>query len=189
MKLFKSSKIELDRTIKNTMSELPDGERGNRSTVSFMCQIAKEKCNHPLIRQTAIQIINKARTESHNHLDEAIAIGEYVQRHMKYMKDPVDQELLQDPVMIVEQMEKGVARGDCDDMSLVIATLLLSLGIRPYFKIVRWKKTSGNFNHIYIMVHEGNYKEKKQWFALDAIIKDKPMGYEIQSASSEKIPV
>lgn len=189
MTLHQSSRLELNRKIKNTLSELPDGERGNRSTVDFMKKIAKEKCNHPLIRQTAIQIINKAKTESHNHLDEAVAIGEYVQRNMKYMKDPVDQELLQDPVMIVEDMERGEARGDCDDMSLVIATLLLSLGIRPWFKVVRWKKASGHFNHIYVCVHEMNYGQKRQWLPIDAIVKDKPIGYELSSVSSDKIPV
>lgn len=189
MTLFKNSKIELDRRIKTTLSELPDGERGNRSTVQFMISVAKDRCNNPIVRQTAVQILNKARTDSHNHLDEAIAIGEYIQKNMRYMKDPLDQELLQDPILMIEQLEKGTARGDCDDMSLLIATLLLSIGLKPYFKIVRWKKTNGNFNHIYVMVKEGNYQQKKEFFAIDAIIKDKPIGYEIPSASHELIAV
>jgi hypothetical protein len=169
--------------------KFPDGERGNLATVEFMKKIARERAGHPSVRQMGINILNEARTKSHNHADEAKAVGRWVQQNILYMKDPDGIETLTDPVLLIEKAVKGEARGDCDDMALLIATLLISIGIRPYFKIVRWKKTSGNYNHIYVRVKEGNYKEAPKWIALDAIVKDQEMGYELSAVSSKIIEI
>jgi hypothetical protein len=105
------------------------------------------------------------------------------------MKDPDGVELLQDPVYIITQAQSGNARGDCDDMALLIATMLISAGIKPYFKVVRWKSKSGNFNHIYVAVNDSNYKEPRQWIILDAIVKDQEIGFELPSMSGKLIEV
>jgi len=180
---------KLNEELKITTQYFPDGERGNLATVDFMKKIARERAGHPLVRQLGINILNQARTKSHNHADEAKAVGVWVQQNIRYMKDPDDIELLQDPVYIIRASEKGEARGDCDDMALLIATLLISIGIKPYFKIVRWKKTSGNYNHIYVVVREGNYREQPKEISLDAIVKDQEIGYELTSMSSKLIEI
>jgi hypothetical protein len=172
------SKLGLDRTLKGDMKNIPDGEQGNLATISIMSSVARKKSTDPLVRQLAIKILNESDTKSHNHLDEAIAIGEWVKNNIRYMKDPHGTELLQDPILMIEKCEKGECRGDCDDMSLLVATLLISIGIQPFFKIVRWTKKDGNYNHIYIVVKEGNYKEPKREFVIDPIIKDRPIGFE-----------
>lgn len=179
----------LDSNLKVTTQNFPDGERGNLATVDFMKKIAREKANHPLVRQTVIKILNEARTKSHNHVDEAKAIGTWVQQNVQYMKDPDGVELLQDPVYIITQAQSGQARGDCDDMALLIATFLIAAGIKPYFKVVRWKSNNGNYNHIYVAVKEGNYKEPLQWVCLDAIVKDQEMGFELPSMSGKLIEI
>lgn len=182
---MKGSILGIDRSMTSTISNVPDGYQGNVATVKMMIRIAREKSGNNVVRQLAIKILNDAQTESHNHLDEAVAIGKWVRDNVKYMKDPHGLELLQDPLLMIEKAEKGEARGDCDDMSLLIATLLLAVGIKPYFKVVRWKEKRGNFNHIYIMVFEKNFRQNANWIALDAIIKDRPIGTELDSMSSE----
>lgn len=179
----------LDNDLKVTTQFFPDGMRGNLATVDFMKKVAREQAGHPLVRQLAIKIINESGTKSHNHTDEALAIGRWVQQNVAYMKDPDGIELLQDPVYIIKKAQTAEARGDCDDMALLIATLLISTGIKPCFKVVRWKNTTGNFNHIYVAVHEANYREPKKWTILDAIVKDQEMGYELSSVSSKIIEI
>jgi hypothetical protein len=179
----------LNDNLKITRQTFPDGERGNLATVDFMIKLAREKASHPIVRQLGINILNDARTKSHNHADEAKAIGRWVQQNVSYMKDPDGVELLQDPLYLIDKVKTGEARGDCDDMALLMATLLISVGIKPYFKVVRWKKEKGNFNHIYVTVREGNYKELFDWICLDAIIKDQEMGFELPSVSSRVIPI
>lgn len=183
------SQLGLDRSLKVDTHNLPNGAKGNLRTVELMIKIAKQKATDKIVRQLGINILNDAGTQSHNHLDEAIAIGEWVKQNVRYMKDPYGTELLQDPLLMIEKCDKGECRGDCDDMALLTATLLISIGIKPYFKIVRWKDMKGSFNHIYCMVFEGNYKQPKKMFALDCIIKDRPMGTELKSASHDLIEV
>ena len=189
MKSSPESKLGLDRTLKNDTKMIERGEGGNLFTVDFMKKIAHQRASHPLVRQLAINILNDAGTKSHNHLDEAIAIGEWVKRNIRYMKDPHGHELLQDPLLMIEKCDKGECRGDCDDMSLLAATLLLAIGIKPFFKIVRWKADKGNFNHIYVAVNEGNYKQPRKQFVIDCIIKDMPIGAELPHKSFQLIEV
>lgn len=179
----------IDPTLKVDTRNLAEGKYGNYQTVDYMARLARKKAEDKIVRQTAIMILNEARTQSHNHLDEAVAIGEWVKRNIQYMKDPDGIELLQDPLLLIQKAHEGVARGDCDDMALLTATLLISAGIKPYFKIIRHKEKKGHFNHIYVVVNEGNYKQPRKWFTLDCIIKDKPMGYEMKYASAEVFPV
>lgn len=181
--------LGIDRTMKSEVNNVPNGFHGNIATVKMMIKVARERSGSNIVRQLAIKILNDAQTASHNHLDEAVAIGKWVRDNMAYMKDPDGIELLQDPLLMIEKAEKGEARGDCDDMSLLIATLLLAVGVRPYFRCVRWKEKKGNFNHIYVMVYEKNYKQTPHWIALDAIIKDKPIGTELPSQSYEDFQV
>lgn len=177
--------------LKVTTQFFKDGEQGNLSTVDFMAKIARYRAGHPTVRQLGIKILNQAGTKSHNHLDEALAIGRWVQQNIRYMKDPDGIELLQDPLFMIKQANLGEARGDCDDMSLLIATLLISIGIRPYFKIVRWKKEKGNYNHIYVVVKEINYRQTSPVVetTLDAIVKDREIGTELSAMSSKLIPI
>jgi len=164
-----------------------DGLPGNMQTVSFMRKIAKERAGHPVVRAFATKILQIYGTQDHNYKDEALNIGEFVQKHVRYVRDPRDHELLQDPVMMIEQIEKhGFTSGDCDDMALLIATLLLSVGHNPKFRTVRYQNLSGNYNHIYIVVYDRNYPGPVERIVLDAILKDRVIGSEIEHKSGDE---
>ena len=172
-------------TIKNMT--LGDGLQGNMQTISFMSKVAKEKAGHPVVRAFATKILQIYNTPSHQYKDEALNIGEFVQKHVRYVRDPRDHELLQDPVMMIEQIDKqGFTSGDCDDMALLIATLLLSVGHNPLFRTVRYQNDSGNYNHIYVVVYDRNYPGPTERIVLDAILKDRPIGSEIEHKSGDE---
>lgn len=165
----------------------PSGEKGNRKTVKLIQKVVRFRSGHPMIRQMAENILNYYQVKSHNFLDEARAIGHYVKVHMPYLRDPVGREYVQDPVMMVERLRGGTLRGDCDDMSVLIATLLKSIGHHPRLRIVKYRKTSGAFNHIYIVVYTKNHGRKPIRLSIDAILKDKPIGYEVKHQYGEEI--
>lgn len=168
-------------------SELKAGVHGNMDTIKMMRKIAREFSNHPKIRKLALNIIDTYQIPSHEHLREAWAIGDWVQKNVKYVKDIDDIETLHSPLMLIEQIEQmGYTRGDCDDMSLLIATLLLSIGIKPKFRTVRYRQSSGPYNHIYVTVYDNNYKQKKQRLVIDAIFKDQPIGFEVRHQSGKE---
>lgn len=175
--------------VKSQIHPLINGLAGNLQTVAFMKKIAREKAGDPRIQRFARLIVLRAGVPSHAYADEALAIGEFVQAHMRYSRDPDGIEQLQDPCLMMDDIEEGIAQGDCDDMALMIVTLLLAIGHNPFFRVVRYSDQAQSYEHIYVVDYEGNQSEKVQRIVLDAIVKDQPMGYELPHTSGDEIAV
>lgn len=154
-----------------------------------MKKIAREKSGDPTIRRLALNILHDYGVGSMQYIDEALAIGDYVKNKVRYVRDPDGIEYLQDPLDLVKHVQQGIAQGDCDDMALFAATLLLSVGHQPFFRAVRYYEPVGNYNHIYVIVYEKNMYGKKERVVLDCILKDKPIGFEIGHSTGEEFEV
>lgn len=105
------------------------------------------------------------------------------------MRDPENIEYLVDPVDMAKNMKNGTAQGDCDDMALMTATLLLTIGHQPFFRAVRYEQPLGNYNHIYVVDYEKNPYDGKKRIVLDCILKDKPIGSEVSHQNGEEYKV
>jgi hypothetical protein len=169
--------------------KFPDGKKGNIATINFMIKVARERAGHPIIRHTALKILEYNQIPSQDHAKEALALGDFVKEHVTYRRDPEDVEYLQDPIMLIDQINRGVATGDCDDMSLLIATLLLATGGKPFFRAVRYDSIWGNYNHIYVVAYEQNWREPVVRIVLDGILKRYPIGTEVPHKSGDEFPV
>lgn len=178
-----------ENTGKTKNSKLGFGVQGNLDTIEVMKKVARKRATHPKVRELALRILESHGVQSQNYIDEALAIGRYVKAKVRYVRDINGVEQLHDPLTLIDQIQKGMAHGDCDDMSLLIATLLLSIGHQPYFRIVRYKAGVGSFQHIYIVVYENNWHEKKKRIVLDAILKREPIGTEVKHISGREIKV
>lgn len=163
-----------------------NGKNGNLETIQMMTKVARAKSRHPFIRAFTLKLIQSCGVASQHHLDEAICIGNYVKENVRYVRDPDNIELLTDPVLLLEQAQKGIAQGDCDDMALLIATMLLAVGCLPYFRAARYWDTNGNYNHIYVVVYEKNWGEEESRVVLDAILKRYPIGTEVPQKSGDE---
>lgn len=169
---------------------LANGARGNLKTVDYMIKIARKVSGHPEVRQLAENILSYYNTKDMYYLDESIAIGDYVKKFVRYVRDPNGIEMLTDPLTMIDKLKRNEAKGDCDDMALLIATLLLSIGVQPYYAIVKYNKSSRGFNHIYVIVVEKNLNSKKRRrLPIDAIAKDFPIGYEVPSQFKKVIKI
>lgn len=173
---------------KITKKPLAHGARGNYKTVDYMKKIARKVNGHPEVRQLAENILNYYNTKSMYYFDEALAIGDYVKKFVKYVRDPQGIEMLTDPITMIDKLKRDEAYGDCDDMSLLIAALLLSLGHSPRFAIVKYDKNAKSYQHIYVVTYEKNYGDKKpRRLVLDAIAKKYPIGWEVPSQFKKEI--
>jgi hypothetical protein len=169
-------------------TSVSNGSAGNYDTVEIMRGVARERSRHPLVRELALHILRMAGVASQNYIDEAKAIGRYIQKKVRYVRDIKGVETLHDPLTLIDQLRRGEAQGDCDDMSLLIATLLLSIGHSPKFRIVKYSPSSQGFAHIYVVDYEKNHGERRRRrIVLDAIMKRKPIGFEIKHAVGEEI--
>jgi transglutaminase-like putative cysteine protease len=119
------------------------------------------------VRQTAIDIVRRRDVRPKDYLGEIKALFEWVQRHVRYTRDPFRVEVLHSARRMLE-----LRAGDCDDMSIVLGAMLEAIG-----HSVRLVVTGSNaaapdsFTHIYI---EALYRGR--WIPLDATM-PYPMGW------------
>jgi hypothetical protein len=166
---------------------LPDGQAGNLQTVQVMRGLAHQAAGDPLVQQLASSII--LPVPSHHYLDEAKAIGRYVQSKVRYRMDPDGYEQLQAPALLIQNIQKGTAQGDCDDMALLTSALLLAIGHTPSYCMVRYEDDAGGYNHIYVADTVANGRQPPVRVALDCIVKDQPIGYEVTYQSGDEVEV
>lgn len=169
------------------------GEEMNLRTVELMREIVRNRRHHAGLRELALSVLREAKVPSQDYLREAIALGTFVQNAVTYRKDTAGVEQLYDPVMMVQRMERGASEGDCDDHSLLLATLLVAIGHTPYFRIVRYRAGSPSYNHIYVVdyvtVRNKEGKPVRFRLPLDTIFKlPKIMGYEVRHDEGREIP-
>lgn len=167
--------------------KIRNGLAGNMDTVSVMQTLARLRSKEPSIRAAALSIFRSYGVKSHDYLNECRAIGEFIKRNVRYVRDIENVERIQDPLLMLQDLNNGTAAGDCDDMALMIATLLLSVGAQPYFRVVRYQGNHGPYAHIYVVCYDRNGRGTSQRIVLDAIVKDKPIGYEVPHSSGEDI--
>ena len=163
--------------------------QANLFTVKLMSQIAESRASNPAVRTQAVNILNSAGVQSHDYVSEAVAIGTWVQRNVAYARDSSVAEQLFDPLTLIEQASRGAARGDCDDMALLTASLLLAIGHTPFFRCVRYDATTGPYQHIYVVDYERGPTGATQRIPIDCIVKNHAIGYEVAQINGDEFPV
>lgn len=152
----------------------------------MMKKVARIRSGDPLLRKLALNILAQTGIKSHHFKDEALAIGDFVKAKVRYVRDPENIEYLQDPKDLIKHIQEGTAQGDCDDMALLCATLLLAVGHQPSYRAVRYEQAFGNFNHIYVVDYEKNPYGKQERIVLDCILKDREIGTEVPHLNGEE---
>lgn len=170
--------------------KLPNGADGNIATVQFLVKLARKRAKHPVVRQLALNIIRHAGTKSMFYKDESIAIAKWVQSNLHYVKDISGVETVHDPLTMIDKVQRGTAAVDCDDHAVLLAALLLSIGHRPIFRIVRYSKNSASYNHIYVYEYVKNKNEQlHDRVVMDCIMKSKPIGFEVPHVEGKDFTV
>ncbi len=124
------------------------GVDGIRDTLQQMQAMVNRSYLHELIRQQAAQAIRNCQPS--DKMCQASSLMIWVQRKMRFVKDPVGVEALHDPIMIARSIAQGgVPYGDCDDFSLYLATLMKSVGMPASFRAVGFN--GGHLSHVYVI--------------------------------------
>lgn len=128
------------------------GVNGIKDTLSHMERLTKGAMTHPLIRKQAMRIV--VYSPIGDRRSQQAGLLAYVQRAVKFIKDPVGVEALHDPVMIAAALETGKQPyGDCDDLSMYLASLMLSVGIPAHFRAVGFH--GAPLSHVYVIGQKG----------------------------------
>lgn len=135
------------------------GFHGTAKTLGVMAaavrgEISPDYCGYRAegIRHAALSILRGI--PGHRHLDELTALLSFVRDRVTYRLDPVDTERVQDACVTLQ-----LQSGDCDDKTVLLATLLASIGHLPRFVA---QHNGQEFNHVYCEALLNG-----QWMALD----------------------
>ena len=68
-------------------STAPGGIAGNYKTVEVMQGLARDRSTNPAVRELALAILMNYSVGSQDFVNEALAIGQYVQEKVRYVRD------------------------------------------------------------------------------------------------------
>ena len=147
---------------------MPTGDAGTARTVGAMRQLIHQGSKTPAIREMAANIAMHQSTDQ----GKIGAIFDFVRTKMKYVRDPLHQEMVAGAPYHMESMgQLGYARGDCDDHTVLLGAMLESVGYPTRITTARIKPGNGSFDHVYLEVND-----RTGWIPLDASNKRREAG-------------
>jgi transglutaminase-like putative cysteine protease len=147
-----------------TLKGLSGGAAGTAQTLKEMAKLARAGCRDPAVIQVASALVRDL--PQYDRRGEIVALHGFVRDAIRYTSDPIDFELVRTPRAVLEM---GV--GDCDDKSILLASLLRSIGRPARYVAIRMYGQPA-FSHVYVETPYG-----KHWIALETI-KPVPAGWE-----------
>ena len=135
---------------------LKKGDAGVKQTIKLMVEYANEYVLNPEIKKIVkdIETVLDSRESFDSTCKRRFRLIEYIYiyivHNMEYKLDPPNIELVKSAKHTILGDSKY---GDCDDLSVALATLLKCAGFNCWYRTVAWKKESGNdFTHVFVMV-------------------------------------
>lgn len=166
-----------------TLSGIGEGLKGNYDIVHRMVELVRnttvfDKGFEVYLKQT----VASQGLDSHSDPRRMLEwVYDFVKTHVRYILDPAGSaEFLTSPR---RTLSNGF--GDCDDHSVLVASMLCILGFTDVrFKLVRFKPDEESFSHVYPVVYlEGDY------IALDTTIPEGKLGEEKPYVASKEFPI
>jgi hypothetical protein len=131
------------------MVEVAQGNRGERSI---------------FVRSVTEEVIGQLWPK--DYLGEILAVNNWVSEKVVYLNDPLHVELVKDPQRLCEEVKsRGHARGDCDDIAVLISTMCMQLGRKAQFVCAGFGRT-GDYSHVFARVQEPRSEE---WVVCDPV--------------------
>jgi hypothetical protein len=141
---------------------LAGGDSGVAQTIDQMRSLVNEAITDPSILRTAKDIIRSV--PAFDDYSEAQALYNWVRQNIRFTKDPVDKETLYPPSEMLQ-----IRSGDCDDISMLLGTLLMAIGYPA--RLMTVAANGDDFSHVYV---EGQING--QWIPMDPARSDSQFG-------------
>jgi transglutaminase-like putative cysteine protease len=136
-----------------------------------MKKIIHESAPNLYVRKWAEKLVSGIQPRDER--GEAEAIFDFVQRSLRYARDPRGTEFVQTPLLLLTEIEQGkTPSADCDDYTTLGLSLLRALGFPVVIRVTGYRP-DGTFSHVYGMVNINGV-----WTAFDAVRRDKDLGWE-----------
>jgi transglutaminase-like putative cysteine protease len=136
-------------------------------TARIIARMIRDGAKDFIVRQRAIQIFRVYRVPAKDRFGEICSLFDWVRRNIRYTRDIFRVELLHTPRRMIE-----LKAGDCDDMTILLGSMLLSTGHPIRLVLVGFRPNRPHlYSHIYLEV-----LVRDRWLALDATM-SRPIGW------------
>lgn len=133
--------------------------------------LVKQGRRNSLIREFTANLV--ANVPAKDFYGEAQTVFQFVQSNIRYIQDINDVETLYLPWFTLEKIVAGQnIFGDCDDISVLLASMLESIGHPCRFMAVSFEGPE-DYSHVLIQTRIGN-----QWITADAAENDVEFGWQ-----------
>ena len=118
---------------------------------------------HPSVVWLTRNILAERGVSVYDPVAVANAISDWCWENLTYVYDPMTTEaedfFVHPYLMIKDYTERGFAAGDCDDMAVLVASMLLSVGLTPRFLLWAQEPDSPNsYTHITTALYTPAYR-------------------------------
>lgn len=119
---------------------IPTGPQGTRQTLNIMARVARNGKKTPVVRHVANILTRELQQKDWK--GEIEALHSFVRDRIRYVKDINGVETIHTPDNILKYKQ-----GDCDDKSVLLASLLESIGHKTRFVAVGF--APNRYSHVY----------------------------------------
>jgi hypothetical protein len=139
-----------------------NGDAGVAQTIDHMRSLVDEALRDPSILRLAKDIVRGV--PAFDDFSEAQALYNWVRANIRFTKDPVNKETLYPPAELLK-----IRAGDCDDISMLLGTLLMAIGYPA--RLMTVAANGDDFSHVYV---EGQING--EWIPMDPARSDSQFG-------------
>ena len=139
-----------------------NGDADVAQTIDQMRSLVDEALRDPTILRQAKNIVSGV--PAFDDYSEAEALYNWVRTNIRFTKDPVNKETLYPPSELLQ-----IRSGDCDDISMLLGTLLMAIGYPA--RLMTVAAGGDDFSHVYV---EGQING--QWIPMDPARSDSQFG-------------
>lgn len=148
--------------ITQQLQAIPDGKAGILATLKIMRNLVRESKKSLRVRSLALQITQNLPAK--NWALEVSALHEWVKNNIRFVRDIRDVETVHDAERVLY-----FKQGDCDDKSILFASLAESIGHPTRFVAVGFSPEM--YEHVYTETLIG-----RKWVASDTT-ENRPFGW------------
>jgi transglutaminase-like putative cysteine protease len=157
---------------------IPMGNSGIYVSASELVGIIKQFRKNPEIRFRAEDIVRSCQNKDYNC--EANKIFSWIKTNIAFRRDPYRVEMLRSPLITLERKN-----GDCDDHTILLNSMLQSLGHPSRIVLVATRKLlPQNFNHVFTEVLIGD-----KWIPLDTTVSQSYFGWLPSGFRYKRFPI
>jgi transglutaminase-like putative cysteine protease len=156
----------------STLGFIPEGKDGIIATLKVMRGLVRKYKTDLGMRNLAVSITNGVAGKDYR--GEVEAVQTWVKNNVRYVRDIRDVETLHTPDITVQ-----IRAGDCDDQSVLVATLLETIGHATGFVAVGF--LPDEFAHVYAITRMG-----QNWLSVETT-EPVPVGWRPENVVSRLV--